>query len=42
MLVTITETTDVESDTPRERRLLRAGPILDEVRRFLAEAGVSD
>ncbi|WP_433361240.1 hypothetical protein ACQPZX_28135 [Actinoplanes sp. CA-142083] len=40
--VTITETSDLGSGVARERRLLRAGPILDEVRRFLAEAGVSE
>ncbi|MFI5896819.1 hypothetical protein ACIA5D_42635 [Actinoplanes sp. NPDC051513] len=40
--VTMTETSDIGSGVAREHRLLRAGPILDQVRRFLAEAGVSE
>lgn len=40
--VTIVETPDVGSGIAREHQLLRAGQILDEVRRFLAEAGVTE
>jgi hypothetical protein len=42
MLVTITETSDVMLGAAREWRLLHAGSVLEEVRRFLVEAGVSD
>ena len=38
--VTITETNDVGSGIAQERQLLRAGQVLAEVRRFLADAGV--
>ena len=44
ILVTLTRSADIESSAgpPQELRLRRAGPVLDEIRRFLAEIGVPE